>query len=67
MKGKKTHMVIRNSKFVCLVCGDEHPITMPITTKEMIKKIDAFIALHKGCPVSGANGHCAYFSADIHR
>lgn len=48
-------MVIRNSKFVCLVCGDEHPITMPITTKEMIKKIDAFIALHKGCPVSGAN------------
>lgn len=40
---------IRNNKLLCLNCGGEFALKMPMPVKEMTNKIDSFNKLHKDC------------------
>jgi hypothetical protein len=40
---------IRNEKLLCLNCGGDFALKMPIPITEMTKKIDAFNVLHSNC------------------
>ena len=46
---KIKHTVINDDKFLCLHCGGEFKIEIPIHVDELIKKIKSFNALHGDC------------------
>lgn len=49
-KVKVEHTTIRNEKLLCLNCGGDYKLNMPIGIKETTSKIESFNELHKDCP-----------------
>ncbi len=49
MKNKVVHTTFRNGKLFCLHCGGDYELKLPLSVKEMAKKIDAFNILHSDC------------------
>lgn len=49
MKTKVNHTTIRNEKLLCLNCGGDFKLQMPIQVDMMTGIIDTFNKLHKNC------------------